>query len=91
MGLRRALEARPATVDHLDGYVEAIVAEGAPVSAAQSGAGLLLGSDAPQVFNVPGFSIHEELGALVQAGLKPYDALATGTRNVAAFFGAARA
>jgi imidazolonepropionase-like amidohydrolase len=54
----------------------------------RAGAGLLLGSDAPQVFNVPGFSIHEELRELVAAGLTPYEALATGTRNVARFFGA---
>ncbi|HYG47856.1 MAG TPA: amidohydrolase family protein [Allosphingosinicella sp.] len=52
-----------------------------------SGAGLLLGSDAPQVFNVPGFSLHRELAYLVQAGLTPYQALATGTREVARFLG----
>lgn len=50
------------------------------------GAGLLLGSDAPQVFDVPGFSIHHELQYLVDAGLTPYQALSTGTANVAAFF-----
>jgi hypothetical protein len=50
------------------------------------GAGLLLGSDAPQMMNVPGFSIHEELGYMVKAGLTPYQALATGTVNVATFF-----
>jgi imidazolonepropionase-like amidohydrolase len=52
-----------------------------------AGAGLLLGSDAPQVWNVPGFSVHRELESLVQAGLTPYQALETGTRNVARFFG----
>jgi hypothetical protein len=51
------------------------------------GARLLLGSDAPQIYNVPGFSIHRELAALVAAGLTPYQALETGTRNVAQFFG----
>jgi imidazolonepropionase-like amidohydrolase len=51
------------------------------------GAGLLLGSDAPQIYNVPGFSIHRELELLVAAGLTPYQALQTGTRNVAQFFG----
>jgi imidazolonepropionase-like amidohydrolase len=51
------------------------------------GAGLLLGSDAPQVFNVPGFSIHHELRMLVEAGLTPYEALATGNLNVAKFLG----
>jgi imidazolonepropionase-like amidohydrolase len=52
-----------------------------------AGAGLLLGSDSPQVWNVPGFSIHRELASYVAAGLTPYQALATGTRNVAAHMG----
>lgn len=189
VGVRRALEARQATIDHLDGYVEALVPEGAASGPSQffgfnlmahvdlsripdlaratrdagvwnvptmslfldfasdeapealaarqetrylprpqvenwvnavrnlrsneaysaesarrfletrsailaalhhAGARLLLGSDAPQVFNVPGFSIHQELQALVDAGLTPYEALASGTRNVALFFGAER-
>ncbi len=51
-----------------------------------AGAGLLLGSDAPQVYNVPGFSTHRELASLVAAGLTPYQALETGTRNVATYF-----
>ena len=187
VGLQRALEARYASIDHLDGYVEAMVRPGAPVKPADSkffglnlgehldetrlpalveatrkagvwnvptqslmenlapgetadalarrpemryvpartlsqwaeeknslleetgsspksatammearrrlikalhagGAGLLLGSDAPQIYNVPGFSIHRELESLVAAGLTPYQALETGTRNVAVFF-----
>jgi imidazolonepropionase-like amidohydrolase len=55
----------------------------------EAGAGLLLGSDAPQVFNVPGFSLHHELEFLVEAGLTPYQALRTGTVAVGEFFGAA--
>jgi imidazolonepropionase-like amidohydrolase len=51
------------------------------------GAGLLLGSDAPQWFNVPGFALHHELRMLVAAGLTPFEALSTGTRNVARFLG----
>lgn len=51
----------------------------------EAGAGLLLGSDAPQVFNVPGFSLHRELGYLVAAGLTPFDALQTGTTAVTNF------
>jgi imidazolonepropionase-like amidohydrolase len=47
--------------------------------------GLLLGCDAPQVFNVPGFSTHNELQYLVAAGLTPYQALRTGTVNVARY------
>jgi len=53
----------------------------------QSGAGLLLGSDSPQIFNVPGFAVHRELQSLVDAGLSPYQALLTGTVNPARFFG----
>lgn len=51
----------------------------------KNGVGLLLGSDAPQVFNVPGFSIHHELKYLVDAGLSPYEALRTGTVNTGIF------
>lgn len=49
---------------------------------------LLLGSDAPQVFNVPGFSLHHELDSIVAAGLSPYEALRTGTVHPAKFLGA---
>ena len=52
-----------------------------------AGAGILLGSDAPQVFNVPGFSLHRELELMVAAGLTPFEALRTGTVNVARFLG----
>jgi len=52
-----------------------------------AGAPLALGSDAPQFFNVPGFSIHHEMEMMVEAGLSPYEVLATGTRNPAAYFG----
>jgi imidazolonepropionase-like amidohydrolase len=53
----------------------------------EAGAGLLLGSDSPQIFNVPGFAIHRELEMLVAAGLTPYEALLTGTVNPARYFG----
>lgn len=51
----------------------------------KNGVSLLLGSDAPQVFDVPGFSVHQELQYLVDAGLTPYEALKTGTVNVGKF------
>lgn len=57
----------------------------------KSGVGLLLGCDAPQVFNVPGFSTHNELKYLVDAGLTPYQALLTGTVNVAKYLNLADA
>jgi predicted amidohydrolase YtcJ len=47
-----------------------------------AGAGLLLGTDSPL-----GPEIHNELQALVASGLTPYEALSTGTRNVAMYFG----
>jgi imidazolonepropionase-like amidohydrolase len=53
----------------------------------EAGAGLLLGSDAPQVFNVPGFSLHRELDLLVASGLTPFEALQTGTTAAARFLG----
>lgn len=52
----------------------------------RNGVGLLLGSDGPQVFNVPGFSVHHELRYMVDAGLTPYQALQSGTVNVAKYF-----
>lgn len=53
----------------------------------EAGARLLLGSDAPQWFNVPGFSAHRELALMVEVGLSPYQALRTGTVNVARHLG----
>jgi imidazolonepropionase-like amidohydrolase len=52
-----------------------------------AGAGILLGSDAPQIFNVPGFSLHRELELMVAAGLTPFEALRAGTVNAAQFLG----
>ena len=45
-----------------------------------------MGSDAPQIFNVPGMSTHHELQYLVDAGLTPYEALKTGTINAGVFY-----
>jgi imidazolonepropionase-like amidohydrolase len=50
-----------------------------------AGAGILLGTDTPNPFVVPGFSIHEELALLVGAGLTPYEALRAGTADAAAY------
>lgn len=68
---RRFLEARRALIAALD----------------EAGATILLGSDAPQIMNVPGYSVHQELGYMVDAGLTPRAALRSGTTAVAAFFG----
>ncbi|HZN12265.1 MAG TPA: amidohydrolase family protein [Blastocatellia bacterium] len=50
-----------------------------------AGARLLLASDAPQLFSVPGFSLHREMQAMARAGLTPYEVIEAGTRNAAAY------
>ena len=50
------------------------------------GAGILLGTDSPQIFSVPGFSIHREMKAMVDAGMSPWEILVSGTRNVGEYF-----
>lgn len=47
------------------------------------GATILAGSDTPNPFVVPGFSLHAELEALVSAGLSNYQALKAATINPA--------
>jgi imidazolonepropionase-like amidohydrolase len=51
------------------------------------GVEILLGSDAPQQFSVPGFSIHNEAEAMVRAGMTPYQVLYSGTVAVARHLG----
>jgi hypothetical protein len=51
-----------------------------------AGVGILLGSDAPQQFNVPGFSIHREMKRMADAGMTNYDILKSGTANVGQYF-----
>lgn len=50
------------------------------------GAKLLLGSDSPQAFSVPGFSLAHEMDAMVAAGLSNWTVLSAATRNPAEFF-----
>ena len=51
-----------------------------------AGVDIAMGSDAVQTFSVPGFSIQNEMGAMVRSGLTPYQVYVTGSRNVARFF-----
>ena len=53
----------------------------------ENGHGILLGSDAPQLFNVPGFSIHHEIEGMIGAGLSPLEILQSGTINPATYIG----
>jgi imidazolonepropionase-like amidohydrolase len=52
-----------------------------------SGGKILAGSDTPEWFHVYGWGLHREIHAYVDAGLTPYEALATATRNPAEFLG----
>ncbi|HEY6089086.1 MAG TPA: amidohydrolase family protein [Gemmatimonadaceae bacterium] len=53
-----------------------------------AGVKLLAGSDMPQAFVYPGFSLHDELGLLVRSGLTPLEALRAATYNPAEYLGA---
>ncbi len=52
----------------------------------KAGAKLLIGTDSPQFFLVPGFATHRELQSFVEAGLTPYEALEAATRNPGEYF-----
>ena len=52
----------------------------------RSGVKILAGTDLANPFLMPGFSLHDELGLMVQAGLSPAEALQTATINPATFF-----
>ncbi len=53
----------------------------------QAGAGLLVGSDSPGAFIVPGFGYIEELRELARAGLTPAQVLRAATRSAAESLG----
>jgi imidazolonepropionase-like amidohydrolase len=50
------------------------------------GVRILLGTDAPQQFSVPGFSIHREMALMVKCGFTPYQIIQSGTKNVGEYF-----
>jgi imidazolonepropionase-like amidohydrolase len=51
----------------------------------QAGAKLLVGTDTPHPFVLPGLSAHDELHNFIAAGLTPYEALWSATRGPAEF------
>ncbi|HXM38621.1 MAG TPA: amidohydrolase family protein [Gemmatimonadales bacterium] len=53
-----------------------------------AGCPIALGTDSPQLYSVPGFSIHREMRSMADAGLTPQQILDEGTRQVARYFGA---
>ncbi|MDA1095154.1 MAG: amidohydrolase family protein [Acidobacteria bacterium] len=54
----------------------------------EGGAPLLLGTDSPQIFSVPGFSMHREMALWVELGMTPYEVLEIATRRAAEYFDA---
>jgi imidazolonepropionase-like amidohydrolase len=53
----------------------------------EAGVPILAGTDSPDPYVIPGFSLHDELALLVQSGLTPAQALRTATYNAALFLG----
>ena len=52
----------------------------------QAGVKILMGTDAPQLFSVPGISIHRELPHMKNAGMSNFEILQSGTKNVGEYF-----
>ena len=76
-----------------DHHEVAVRADAAQIAAAlhAGGAKLLLGTDTPNPYVVPGFSIHDELEHFVAAGLSPFEAYCAGSRDAAVFLGESEA
>ncbi len=52
----------------------------------KAGVKILMGTDAPQLFSVPGFSIHRELPLMKEANMTNYEIIESGTKNVGEYF-----
>ncbi|TXE11060.1 amidohydrolase family protein [Algoriphagus aquimarinus] len=52
----------------------------------KAGVPVLMTSDSPQVFNVPGFSIHHEIELMSKAGMSNFEILKSGSVNPARYF-----
>ena len=51
----------------------------------RNGNRILMGTDSPQMMNVPGFALQHEIRAMRDAGLTPTQILESGTRNVSQY------
>ena len=49
---------------------------------ADAGVGIMMGTDSPQMFNVPGFALHREIAAMEEAGMTNRQILESGTVTV---------
>lgn len=52
----------------------------------KGGVKILMGTDSPQQFSIPGFSLHRELLYMRDAGMSNYEILKSGTVNVGEYF-----
>lgn len=77
-GIRQRGEADPSAKGQRQRLLRALRDAGAPIA---------FGTDSPQLFSVPGFSIHREMQSMLAAGLTPFEILAAGTRNVGRYYG----
>ena len=47
--------------------------------------GILMGTDSPQLYNVPGFALHREIAYMERAGMTRWQILRSGTTEVAEY------
>ena len=80
--LRRAappLEQRAETLALRRRILKALQVAGCPIA---------VGTDSPQLYSVPGFSMYREMRSMADAGLTPQQILTEATRQVGRYFGA---
>ncbi|MGH7529159.1 MAG: amidohydrolase family protein [Gemmatimonadales bacterium] len=74
-----------------EGGGETVALRGRILKALQdAGCPIAFGTDSPQLYSVPGFSMHREMRSMAAAGLTPQQILVAATRNVARYFGTER-
>lgn len=55
------------------------------VRLSDAGVGILMGTDSPQLYNVPGFALHREIASMERAGVSRWAILRSGTTAVSAY------
>jgi imidazolonepropionase-like amidohydrolase len=86
-GWRQNLEARMAQVDGAQSKYELALRLKVLKALSDGGVRILMGTDAPQLFSVPGFSLDRELAVMARSGMTPFRILQSGTTAMAAHFG----
>lgn len=86
-GWATTIDRRRADRDRASAALEVTVRNRMLKALDDGGALVLMGTDAPQLFSVPGFSLRNELAVMKQAGMSNHAILRSGTTNVAKYFG----